>query len=382
MKRPLRLSCRDAIPRMVLSHLFTVGLFLTALLLLFNLVSPFVGSLVGAITLGISFYPMHRWIAHKFPKRSPSFHAALSDFLVLIFLVAPLVLLTWAAIDQSDNWGPLIKDWQQKLGEWRQGRILEEGSLQDIRGWLLRTFGLHTTDVREQVGKFANTALGSVIAFGGKAAGQFISSLGSVALGIFVLFFVFRDGPAFYSRFEMYLPLREEQKEECKERGIDMISGVIRGWFLGAVIQGAVAGIGYLIVGIKSWFLLTFLTILVGILPAVGTALVWVPLGVSALMRGDTWRGVFLLVWGVGIVSLIDNVLRPYLAGKKSDVPFLYLMLALLGGIAVWGIKGIILGPTLVAIAPVIFEIYRKRYTSPVEPPQTRQNDGPVYVEN
>jgi predicted PurR-regulated permease PerM len=99
-----------------------------------------------------------------------------------------------------------------------------------------------------------------------------------------------------------------------------------------------------------------------GLLPVIGTALVWVPLSVSAFLQGHPGQGFFLLCWGFLVVGLVDNVLRPYLVGKNSDVSFFMLFISLLGGLQVWGFKGVIIGPLVVAIAPVIFDVYKKRY--------------------
>ncbi len=350
-------------PREKVSHLFTVGLFIGTLYLLFELISPFLGAFVGAITLGISFYPFHLWIKKRLSFAAPAFQAAISDLAVIFFIVVPLFLMTWAAVEQSETWTPSIQNLKTNLEQWRAG---------EITSWLNNKFSIKPAQVQEQIVKSANRILSGMGSFGTKAAGIFVSSIGNIGMMLFVLFFVFRDGPKIYSHFESYLPLREEQKKECKERGAHMVTSVIRGWFLGAIIQGLIASLGFLLVGLNGWIFFGFLTCIAGLLPVVGTALIWVPLAMKLFFDGSAGKGIFLLTWGIVAVGLIDNVIRPYLVRKGSDVPFLYLFISLLGGLQVWGLKGIILGPVLVAVAPVIFDIYKKRYMAPENDDQER----------
>jgi predicted PurR-regulated permease PerM len=119
----------------------------------------------------------------------------------------------------------------------------------------------------------------------------------------------------------------------------------------------------YLAVGIEGAVLLGALTAFFGLVPGVGTLGIWVPAAIFLLAKGLYWRSAFVLVWGAFIVvGLIDSMLRPYLIGKRVELPLFVLFFALLGGVAVWGAKGIIIGPILVAITPVLLDIYRDRY--------------------
>ncbi len=346
------------------SHYFTLALCLVMIVLMFQLFSAFAGAMVGAVALGIAFYPLHHGLKKKFPKLSPSFRAFLSDFIVVLFIILPLFLMIWAAVEQSDAWSPLIRGWQSQLMNLRDGKILDSNeTVKGLWGWLHQTFAIRPSEARGQLTQMVDRMLGVLGALGGRAAAELVASLGNIGMMIFVLFFIFRDGEVYYAYIESFLPLREEEKADCQQRGKIIVTGVIRGWFLGAMIQGAMGMIGYGIAGIGAWIIFGVLTMIAGLLPVVGTALVWVPLAVNAFLGGHPGKGIFLLGWGFLIVGLIDNVLRPYLVGKDSDISFFILFVSLLGGVEVWGFKGIILGPVIVAIAPVIFDVYKKRYT-------------------
>src|SRR6185295_1558330 len=119
----------------------------------------------------------------------------------------------------------------------------------------------------------------------------------------------------------------------------------------------------YLAVGVEGAVLLGALTAFFGMVPGVGTVGIWVPVGIFLLAKGMYWRSAIVLAWGALIVvGLIDSMVRPYLIGKRLELPLYVLFIALLGGVIVWGAKGVIIGPILVAITPVLLDIYRDRY--------------------
>src|SRR5262249_34275627 len=120
--------------------------------------------------------------------------------------------------------------------------------------------------------------------------------------------------------------------------------------------------IGFLIVGTNGAFVLGFLTALATLIPAVGTALVWVPVGISYFLATAYFKAGFILAWGVLVIGLVDNLLRPFLVGAIAYMPFLLLFLGLLGGIKMFGPMGIILGPLILGLIPALLEIYRKDY--------------------
>lgn len=331
--------------------------------ILFMLLWTHAGAWVGAAALGISFYPLHDRIAGIWPKAGRSLPALLSSFLVVLFFVIPLIAIIWAAMAQSDEWTPALSSWQETFTSWHQGTIGDSHeTIHDVRGWVQETFSLRPSELRNQIGRTADKFFTYAMGAGTQLSAGLAASLGEIGLMAIALFFIFRDGRSVYSRFQDYLPFTEQQKRNCKERVHLIMSGVIRGWFMSAILQGAVAMVGYLLAGVKGWVLFGFLTMLTGLLPFVGTALVWVPLSVHKMTQGHAGPGVFLLIWGICAVGLIDNFLRPYLMGHQLKIPFVVLLFAVLGGLELWGLKGIILGPLAVGLAPVFFDMYRQWY--------------------
>jgi len=158
--------------------------------------------------------------------------------------------------------------------------------------------------------------------------------------------------------------MRQENKERITAKVHDTVIGIVRGLLLTSVIQGLAATLGYMIAGAQAAVLLGVLTSFMGLVPLVGTFGVWVPVGVYFMIHGAYAKGIFVLIWGaVVVVGIMDTFVRPYLVGQKAELPMFVLFLALLGGMEVWGSKGILLGPLLVAIAPVLVDIYREQYS-------------------
>lgn len=337
-------------------------LVLATLGLLFCVLSPYAGAIVSAITIGIAFYPLHLWIKSKLPRDSHTLTALISNVLVVCFLLAPLVLMTWFAVDQSDQWSPVLKEWQAYADEWREGRVPSSPAIRELQGWTSDNFSISPTQLRRQLAKMASATFERGQNLGARGASALIGTLDDFAILTLILFFIFRDGENIYKRFESYLPMDAKHRKEIKERGHDIVIGVVRGWFLCAIIQGSAASIGYAIGGVKQWMLLGFLTMITGLIPYIGTALVWVPVALLRYVNGSPGQATFIIIWGVLVVSFLDNVLRPYFVSRRSEMPFVYMILALLGGLAAWGMKGIILGPVLFAIAPVIFDMGKERF--------------------
>lgn len=345
-----------------MSNAFVLALCAGVLVLFFKLISPFGGALVAAVTLAIVFYPLYRKLGRWLPGVSASFRSLAACVAVAMFFIVPLTGMTWVAVEQSSRWAPVIREWQGRMDQWREGEGLDARGSRRVQRWLGSAFGPISSSIHQRLPALLSSFADRALAFEGKLAGALLPSVGSTGVMLFALFFFFRDGEGMYQRFQDHLPLEEERKRSCTDRLRLAVTGVLRGWLLCAVLQGVVAGVGYVLVGVKGWVLLGTLTILAGLLPVIGTALVWCPIAVFLLLQGSVGSAVFIGLWGAGVVGLIDNVLRPYLIGQETDVSILFLFLSILGGVNLWGMKGIILGPVIVSVAPVLFDAYRERF--------------------
>jgi predicted PurR-regulated permease PerM len=142
-----------------------------------------------------------------------------------------------------------------------------------------------------------------------------------------------------------------------------MTRAVLYGLLITAFAQGLMAGIGYQVVGLQAPVLLGVLTGVLSAVPAIGTAIVWVPMSAWLLLTGPIWKGILLLLWGIVLVHPIDNVLRPLLISNATRVPFLLVMFGAIGGLTVFGLVGVFVGPVLLGIAMVIWREWATQET-------------------
>ena len=182
---------------------------------------------------------------------------------------------------------------------------------------------------------------------------------------LFTLFFFFRDGERLYNAFYDAIPISEGHKAVIFDRLTQTMTGVVRGTLLTALAQGVVAGLAYWALGVPLPVFLGAISALFSLLPFGGTALVWVPVAAYLLWTASLWKMIVMIVVGVGLVGLMDNLLQPLLVGSGADLPVLFLFFASVGGLAYFGFIGLFLGPILLGIAIATFKIYRENYQAP-----------------
>jgi predicted PurR-regulated permease PerM len=181
---------------------------------------------------------------------------------------------------------------------------------------------------------------------------------------LFSLFVFFLRGEEYYRAAMDLLPFTHEQKQSVARKLYDTFAAVINGVFLIALLQGFLTGIGFALFGVPLAVLWGFVAAVLALLPVGGAALVWVP-GVIFLFAQDaTGKAALLLIWGLAVVSLVDNILKPLLIGRKAKIPMFILFLALLGGLQVYGALGLLFGPLVVTLLMTFIQIYRDEYLS------------------
>lgn len=341
--------------------------FFAVLLFLFywgcRMFQPFAGPLVCAIAVAVVFYPMHSQIALRIPKKRAWLAALLSDFIVFLFFVVPTVLLVWSIVSELDNMMPTIHDWFNRIVTWIRSNPTQHSSwLSHLPSAVTRQLDLRSAEVQDRIAGMGNRSLQIAAGLAGALAGHTFSALFDTVIFLFVLYFLFLDGPSLFRRLTGLMPLENRNKERISEKVHMTVLGVVRGTFLTALVQGASATIGFLIARVPAALVLGFLTALATFIPSIGTTLVWVPVSLFYLVTGSAGKAIFIAVWGILVVGLVDNLLRPYIVGNKAEMPFLWLFFALLGGIEVFGLLGVILGPLIFGMIAVFLEIYEKKY--------------------
>jgi predicted PurR-regulated permease PerM len=179
---------------------------------------------------------------------------------------------------------------------------------------------------------------------------------------MFTLFFFFKDGRHWLASLYALIPLEASHKDKILARLDQTIRAVVKGIVLTAIAQGLLAGAAYAVMGVPFPMVLMALTILLAPLPFGGTALIWGPVALYLLWAGTVGKGLVMLAWGIGVVSTIDQILKPLFIGQGAEIPVLLLTFSVLGGLAVYGILGLFLGPILVGLFLTALQIYRDDY--------------------
>lgn len=325
----------------------TLTLAVLAMLIIgcFFVLQPFITALVWAAILCTTTWPLYRRVTARLRNRS-----GLSAF-VMVTLLALLMIAPFIVV------GATIADNAALVAQWGR-RILETGP-PDPPAWVARlpligpsvvaywTSMAHDTaqllgvlrEYVEPMRKFLVTSGTSVV-----------GAILQMTLAIFIAWFMFRDGHAIAAH------LTRVAQRIAGDRGTHLASvaavtvrGVVLGLLGTALVQGVVAGIGFWIAGLQAAPLLGLLTFFLSPVP-IGPPLVWIPAGLWLIQTGQTGWGLFVLVWGALAVSTIDNVIKPLIISRGVDLPFVLVLLGVLGGAIAFGFIGIFLGPVLLAV--------------------------------
>ena len=191
---------------------------------------------------------------------------------------------------------------------------------------------------------------------------NFIIALPAKIINIFVMFFIifylFKDGEKVVDAVKKELPLKEKYKYELIRKFSDTTYATVYGVLGAAFLQAIAALIGYYFFQINSPLFLTFLTFLAALIPFIGSALIWLPVAIIQLIGGDSFNGVGLIIYGTLIIGSIDNIMKPMIIGRKSKMHPVLTLLGILGGLQIFGLIGIIIGPLSLAILVVFFDFY------------------------
>ncbi len=176
------------------------------------------------------------------------------------------------------------------------------------------------------------------------------SFLITMGVMIYLLFFLIRDGSLINRQVHRLIPLSNAHKLHLFDKFITVIRATVKGNFLVAIVQGALGGAIFAFLGIKGALLWGVIMAFLSLLPAVGAAIIWFPVAVYFLVTGAYWEGGILIAYGVCVIGLADNILRPILVGKDTKLPDYLILISTLGGISVFGINGFVIGPLLAAL--------------------------------
>lgn len=201
----------------------------------------------------------------------------------------------------------------------------------------------------------AGAIAGQALALGGSAA-TFVLSLG---VGLYVTYFLLRDGRRIGRAVLEAIPLEPKIAAQLAERSLVIVRATIKGSIVVGLVQGALGAAAFWIVGMPSALLFGLLMAIFSLLPAIGPAIIWAPVAIYLLVIGSIWQAVVVLISGIAVIGMADNVLRPILVGRDTGIPDWIVLITTLGGIATVGLSGIVLGPLVAGLFLAAWSILR-----------------------
>lgn len=352
--------------------LFFVFFFTVFLFLLYQLVrilSPFLAPLLAALMISLIFYPLNTWLRSIIHNKDIT--AGIVTVTVLLTIIIPVILLLWALIIEASNLLPVARTW---IIKWEAGGFNSLGSavpqpLQQLWVKVLPYVERWNVDLQSMLTESVRDLGNSITMFGAATLRELFRFILNLIVLVLVLFFFFRDGDRVIERVIMLVPMEKANKQLIVTRLDRTLVAIVRGAFATASAQGLLSGIGLAVAGVPFSLLLGFLSALLSLVPFVGASLIWAPASIYLLLNDQTVAGIGLIVWGICVVGLVDNFIRPWVVGKHAQLPVLLLLVGILGGLQVYGLIGALISPLIVATVMVFAQIYHDQYLLKQHPP-------------
>ncbi len=316
---------------------------------------PFYGAVLWGAAIAIIFAPLYRKLHARLGGRA-NVAAAATLLIIVAIVIVPLILVGMLLVRQAAGVYERLQAGNLNF----QSYLLQVTEL--APDWLVGILG--------SVGIMNLDDLQSRLAAGLRAVSQLLAEqlvlLGqntfTFVVGLFVmmylLFFLLRDGDTLARRINNAMPLRPEQRRALVNKFTTVIRAMIKGTLAVAVVQGALGGLIFWLLGIPAAALWGVVMAILSLLPAVGSPVVWAPVAIYLIAMGEVWQGIVLLAYGALVIGLIDNVLRPILVGKDTRIPDYVVLISTLGGLALFGVNGLLLGPVIAALFLAVWDIF------------------------
>jgi predicted PurR-regulated permease PerM len=315
---------------------------------------PFSGAILWSAILAVVFAPLHRRILRSLPGW-PSFAATTTLLIILLLVVLPVVTLINATAREASG----------VYQDFRAGELGLDLSAQRLReilpGWIVSFADQSLPTLAATREKIATTVMQSgeflaaqALNFGQMTLGFFVS----LFVMVYLLFFFLRDGLWISRAIGTALPLRGDQKAALSASFTTAVRAIVKGSIVVALVQGTLGGLIFWFLGIRAPLVWGAVMMIFSLLPVIGTGLIWGPAAIYLLATGALWQGLALIAFGVVVIGLVDNLLRPILIGQDTKIPDYIVLVSTLGGLATFGANGFVIGPIIAAMFISLWEVF------------------------
>lgn len=326
---------------------FFVLLLLLTTLAFTMVLKAYYSSIFWAVILSLMFYPLKTRIKTLVGERS-GLAALITLVIICLIVFVPLILVfTSLAFEGNQLYDMIAHN--------RDGLVTSltnvTGHLPDFIQQFLAKYDLNRVETLQNklstIAMQGSRTLASSVLYVGQ--GTFSFTVGFVIM-LYLLFFLLKDGSYLVGNLLSALPLTDEVKHPLFLKFAAVSRATVKGTVIVAVVQGCLGGIAFCIAGIKGSILWGSLMAFLSLIPAVGSAIIWVPVALFFLVAGPLWKAVFLIIFFIVVIGLVDNLLRPLLVGKDTRMPDYLILITTLGGMELFGINGFVIGPLIAAL--------------------------------
>ena len=316
---------------------------------------PFFGVVLWGTILAILFAPLYRRLL-KVSGQRRTVSSLATVTIVLLIVILPLTLIGALLVQEGLS---VYERFQS--GELNFGRYFQQ-VLGALPGWV--------SDLLDRLGLTNLRAMQERLSTGLVQGGQFVAAQAlnigqntfdlilELIIVLYLLFFLVRDGDDLARRIRTAIPLHADQQRELFNRFTTVIRATVKGNVVVAIVQGALGGLIFWFLGVHAPVLWAVVMAFLSLLPAIGSALIWLPVAIYFLVTGATWQGLVLIAYGVLVIGLVDNLLRPFLVGKDTKMPDYIVLISTLGGMAIFGLNGFVIGPVIAAMFMAVWDIF------------------------
>ena len=311
--------------------------------------------LLAAIFAGLA-WPVERRLT-GYLAGSSSLGSAATILLLLGIVVIPLFFFLGIVASQAAEVTQSISPWlQDRVAETKAGTLGSKLRLPDF-------LAPYETQIYSKIGEWTS-GLGqfffSILTAATRGTASFLLAL---FVMLYAMFFFLRDGKGILSRILYYVPLHTEDELRMVEKFVSVTRATIKGSLVIGVLQGALAGGAFVVAGVPAAAFWGTVMAVLSIIPGVGTALIWVPAAAWLYLSGETVEAIGLTVWCVAVVGMVDNIVRPSLVGRDTQMSDIMILLSTLGGLLFFGAPGLLIGPILAGLFITVWEIYGEAFS-------------------
>lgn len=310
------------------------------------IVGPYFGAVLWSLIAAILFAPLHDRLLARFGNRTLA--ALITLTLITLLIIVPTLLLIAAMVNEASSLYAGIRQGQINPAQWFEQiyAVLPTWATAMLQRFGLTDFEAATRMIQTGFTQSFRTIANQALMLSQGAFGMIVG----LGVMLYITFFLIRDGRTLYAKGADALPLHSVHRDTLVKQFVTVVRATVKGTIVVAIVQGSLGGIIFWFLGIEGALLWAVLMGVLSLVPALGSAIVWIPVAIYLFATGQVWQAAVLVGFGAGVISLVDNLLRPILVGRDARLPDFVVLVTTLGGLEVVGVNGFVLGPLIAAL--------------------------------